>query len=273
MTRRLLCALALCCVASLALARAQARTSFVVLTSAGEYPGETYTQGPQPPARVVYFTGERVAVDVSVANWGPESGTVAVSSAGEPSVRLELRSAGMLRPAAWQLQPEGWVDQLTGSVRRPIPATLRLDPGDAVRWRALLDTSDLPPALYTISSTVSVQVPGGAPRAEQPDLIVELRARDAAEPAELARRAAEWLAAEGDPLVAWAATEELERVYADSVAVHLIRSRIAERQQDAARSRRELDEALAYMRRDRDRLFRRYARPGQIEDLIDSLAP
>ena len=270
MTRRLVCALTLCCASGLVLA--QARSSFVLLTAAGDYPGETYTQGPLAPARVVYFVGELVAVDVSVANWGTEAGE-AVLPADASAVQLELRSAGERRAVTWQRQPDGWVDQLAGSARRPLGGTVRLEPGDAVRWRALLDTSALPPALYTVSTTVAARVQDGTPRDEQPDLVLELRPREAAEPAELARRTAEWLTAVGDPRAAFVATEVLERVYPDSVAVHLIRSRIADRQQDTALARRELDEALVFMRRDRDRLFRRYARPGQIEDLIESLAP
>ena len=84
---------------------------------------------------------------------------------------------------------------------------------------------------------------------------------------------AEAATAAGDFARARPAVAQLERVYPDSVAVHLIRSRIADAEGDLATYTREIELAREFLRQDRDRLFRQFARPGQIEDLVDSLAP
>jgi len=149
-----------------------------------------------------------------------------------------------------------------------------LAPGDALRWRLLVDTGSLAPGFYLVRVQAGVTGDAGeAIRPGRPEFTIEMRARSEATPAELARRVAEWLTAEGDLARARAATDTLERVYADSVAVHLIRSRLAEAEGNDVLARQELEAAAEYMRLDRDTLFRRFARPGQIEDLIDSLRP
>ena len=165
-----------------------------------------------------------------------------------------------------------WLETVDGSrVVQPEP-TLSIAAGDAVRWRVRLDTAGLPPDFYVVQAqTVVTAERGDAIRRQRPEFTFELRARSGALPAELARRAAEQLTADGDVVRARAATEVLERIYPDSVAVHLIRSRIAEAEGNEALARRELNIAAGYMRAERDTLFRQFARPGQIEDLIDSL--
>jgi hypothetical protein len=277
--------------------------ALVLLATAGDYPGETYTEGPRSPAEFVFFTHEPIAVDVSVANWGAAPMRAPMASfAAAPSVEVTLlddavetvprvpgqRASGSstaqtLLPVTSASAPAAesrrvpvsvtstdgpWADTLAGS-RVLAAEEVTMAPGDAVRWRLLLD-GIAEPGLYRVAADVVDT--GDGIRRQKPAFVVEVRAREEALPAELTRRQAEWLAARNDP-GAYAATEALARVYPDSVVVHLIRSRLADAAGDETAARRELDAALDFMRHDRDRLFRRFARPGQIEDLIDSLLP
>lgn len=246
-------------------------SSLVLLAAPGDYPGETYTAGPTAPAEYVYFAGEPVAIDVSIANWG--SNSLAVDLTKDPVPRVELTfldgKPKVLRAAAL----DGvWYDSVGGSLSIAAEPVHTLEPGDSLRWQALLDGAQLESGFYRVqASSGAVDAYGTPVRMQRAAFVLEVRSRPEAEPAELARRVAEWLAARGTPGEAWAATEDLARVYPDSVAVHLIRSRLADAAGDASRARLELDVAEGFMRTDRDTLFRRFARPGQIEDLVESL--
>jgi hypothetical protein len=245
----------------------------VLLASAGDYPGETYTQGPAAPAEYVYFVGEAAAIDVSIANWGMQTASVTLPPSPVTTVEVSLwkddqvQALGQATGALWR--------ETVGDTHRVTPApTLRIEPGDALRWRALIPAEALLPGFYEVRVGTQATTNGGdSIRRERGEFTIELRARTAALPEELARREAEWLTAMGEARAAHAATASLARLYPDSVVVHLIRSRLAEAAGDEAGARRELDLALEFMRIDRDRLFRRFARPGQIEDLIESLRP
>lgn len=261
-------------------AQAPAASSLVLLVGPGDYPGETYTAGPVDPAEYVFFEGEAVRLDVRVANWGSRPADVLLPAdpAQLASARLTdlgVRPAGDARPVmlAPSADPRPWKETSAEPTRLAWAPRLTLDPADALRWRLVLPAGALVPGAWRLD--IELRVSDGAgqpPRRQKAALLFEVRSRASAEPAELARRTAEWLAADGAP-DACAATEALARVYPDSVVVHLIRSRLADAAGDPAGARRELDEALVFMRADRDALFRRYARPGQIEDLIDSLLP
>lgn len=242
---------------------------FVLLAAAGDYPGETYTAGPEAPAEFVYFEGEPIAVDVSVANWGTRAETL---PGADPVARAIVTRDGATLATA-RLLDGAWHDRLERSERLERGALPAVEPGDALRWRLMVD-GGLAPGFYTVTAALSWPAGDGiAVRSRRAAFVVEIRGREMAGPAELARRTAEWLAAQGAAAEAWDATEALERVYPDSVAVHLIRSRLAEASGDAAGARRQLALAAAVMRADRDVLFRAFARPGQVEDLVDSLVP
>lgn len=248
-------------------------TPLVVLATVGDYPGETYTAGPIAPAEFVFFENEPVAVDVSVANWGSSSAPVRLpSSTSSPMVQAVVWKGDQAVSSGRLLEPM-WRETVAGSQRVTPSATMVIEPGDALRWRLMVDTGTLGPGFYLVRvQTVATGGAGESIRTRRSEFIFEMRARSEALPAELSRRAAEWLTAEGDAGRARAATDDLERVYPDSVAVHLIRSRIAEAEGNDSLARLELDRAAEFMRSDRDTLFRHFARPGQIEDLIDSLA-
>lgn len=246
---------------------------FVLLLAIGDYPGETYTEGPFPPAEYVFFEGEAMAVDVRVANWGRESAALDLSSGSTPTVGIEPLTPNGAAPVRTARLESVWRDGIDGSEPTPVTPFMSVGQGEAVRWRLLVRES-LPPGLYRVRGQVdAVDARGEGVRARRSDFVVEIRARAAGLEAEHARRVAEWLAAQGDTRGSRVATEVLEKVYPDSVAVHLIRSRLAEAEGDVVGARRELDQAAAFMRVDRDVLFRRFARPGQIEDLVDSLRP
>lgn len=252
---------------------AQGRSTLVLLATAGDYPGETYTEGPLAPAEFAFFEGEPIVVDVSVANWGPRVSTVDASQTTGPVVRALALGDGRV-VAEGQLTSAFWRDGIGGSEHLLPTAAMAIEPGDGVRWRVRFDANQFSSGFYRLV----VDLPatdefGNAVRRERPDFVVEVRRRSAAQPAELARRVAEWWTAQDEREPAHAAVDELERVYPDSVAVHLIRSRLAEAAGDTAGAQRALAVALRFMRADRDILFRRFARPGQIEDLIDSLMP
>lgn len=295
-SRRLLLLLLLLTVSGVAQAQTPG-TPLVLLVGPGDYPGETYTQGPVAPAEYVFFEGEAVRVDVRVANWGSGADTVRLPATADRLVSASLTrltpppparapattpvqpSAAM--PVDVRLDPRPWRETAGEPARIEWTADLPLGPADALRWRVVLPATAVGPGVYRLDVELAVtDATGRRPRTQRAGLLFEVRARNAAEPAELARRAAEWLTADATPdagprvaAEAYAATETLARVYPDSVVVHLIRSRLADAAGDAAGARRELDAALVFMRADRDVLFRRYARPGQIEDLIDSLLP
>ncbi len=244
----------------------------VVLASVGDYPGETYTKGPAAPAEFVFFEGESIAVDVSVANWGDRSRSLHLPEFPDSSLHVDLWRDGQAAARGRLLEPV-WRETLGGSQTVTQSATMAIEPGDAVRWRLMFDTGMLDPGFYLVRVQTGATGAAGEPiRRQRSEFTIEMRARSEALPAELARRAAEWVTAQGDAVRARAATDALEHVYPDSVAVHLIRSRIAEAEGNDTLARRELDVAAGFMRQDRDTLFRRFARPGQIEDLIDSLA-
>jgi hypothetical protein len=246
-------------------------SSLVLVATAGDYPGETYTAGPAAPAEFVFFEGEAVAVDVSVANWSAAAMSVRLPAGNVPAVRANLLRGGRPTPPG-RLRDSLWRETVDGSRTVPPLPSMSVEPGDALRWRVIIETSGLAPDFYAVQAqTGATGDRGEAIRRQRPEFTFELRARSAALPAELARRVAEQLTADGDAARARAATEVLERIYPDSVAVHLIRSRIAEAEGNEALARRELNVAAAYMRAERDTLFRQFARPGQIEDLIDSL--
>jgi hypothetical protein len=271
--------LVLAVVSSAAGVQPQLRVPVVLLAAAGDYPGETYTTGPAAPAEFVFFVGEPIAIDISLANWG--TGTASIVLPGPPDVPDVPVGAAVWRDGAVQAEARllatVWRDTIAET--RPVEPrpTMAIAPGDAVRWRLMVDTAALTPGFYealTRTAVTAVTVDGRAPvRPERAGFTLELRPRSAAVPEELLRRDAEWLTATGDPVSARAAVAALERLYPDSVVVHLIRSRIAEAEGNDRLARQELDRAAAFMRADRDRLFRRFARPGQIEDLIDSLRP
>jgi hypothetical protein len=258
--------------AAAALLSAQAaRASLVLLATAGDYPGETYTAGPSAPAEFVYVTGEPMAIDVSVANWGRALSTLDRSRGEVPTVRL---NGGDLPPKDLGPLPTIWRDGVGGSEVVPAASAMSIEPGDALRWRVMLEAGVSQAGVFTVSTEfASVDEMGRPLRRERAEFDIEVRSRTTVLPAELARRRAEWLAAQGARAEAYAATEALAQVYPESVVVHLIRSRLAEAAGDVRLARRELDVALDFMRQDRDILFRRFARPGQIEDLIDSLRP
>jgi hypothetical protein len=268
--------LALAVASSAARPQPQPRIPLVLLASAGDYPGETYTAGPSTPAEFVFFVGEPLAIDVSVANWGTGTASIHVPDPRETVVAAQVWREGAVQvearpPAAM------WHDTLGESRRVQPSATMSMDAGDAVRWRLMVDTTTLTPGFYealTQTTVTAVTSEGATPvRLERAGFTFEMRARSDALREELLRREAEWLTATGDPASARAATLALERIYPDSVVVHLIRSRIAEAEGNERLARQELDRAAAFMRADRDVLFRRYARPGQIEDLVDALRP
>ena len=271
-TRHALLALALL-TASVHLMAQASPSSLVLVATAGDYPGETYTEGPVAPSEFVFFEGEQVAVDISIANWGTRSAIVGLPASPVPAASAVLLRGGQ-SAASGTLSASVWRETVDGSLTVAPTATMTIEPGDALRWRVTIDTEGLQPDFYTAQAQTRAAGESGAViRLQRPEFTFELRARAGASPAELARRVAERLTAAGDAAKARAATDVLERVYPDSVAVHLIRSRIAEAEGNDALARRELNIAAAYMRAERDTLFRHFARPGQIEDLIDSLRP
>ncbi len=244
----------------------------VLLATVGDYPGETYTAGPAPPAEFVFFTGEPIAIDVSVANWGGDAASLRLPTDG-PAIHVEAWRDGLSASTGTVLEAM-WRDTIERSHRTEMSPVMTIDPGDALRWRVMLETRALEPGFYLVRAQATATGDGGEPvRARRSEFTLEIRSRAEALPAELARRTAEWLTAEGDAVNARAAVEALERVYPDSVAVHLIRGRLADAEGDDTTARREMAIAAAFMRSDRDGLFRRFARPGQIEDLVDSLRP
>ncbi len=272
MPLRLLLALAVALVVAITTS-AQGRSTLVVLATAGDYPGETYTEGPLAPAEFAFFEGEPIVVDVSIANWGPRVSTIDLSRTPGPIVDALAVGEGQVVGQA-RLTAGFWRDGIGGSEVLSPSLALAIEPGDAVRWRLQFEADALSAGQYRMQTELAVTDEfGNAVRRERPAFVIEVRRRSSAQPAELARRVAEWWTAQGAPARAHAAVDELARVYPDSVAVHLIRSRLAEAEGDTVRARRELDAAAAFMRVDRDTLFRRFARPGQIEDLIESLVP
>ena len=250
-------------------------SSLVLLVSAGDYPGETYTQGPIAPAGYVYFEGEPVDVDVRIANWGGES--MALTTATAAPVNLVAVSVTRDdQPVAVAVDVAGttWQELATDRADVAFAGRMPIGAGDSLRWRATVTGVALVPGIYRLDVTVAATDEASRPvRRQAAELVFEVRPRAAAAPPELARRLAERFTARAEFADARTAVEGLERLYPDSVAVHLIRSRIADAEGDADASGREIDIARDFLRRDRDQLFRRFARPGQIEDLVDSLAP
>jgi len=255
-----------------AISHAQAtRVSLLLLATAGDYPGETYTDGPLAPAEFVYFVGERIAVDVSVANWGRARSSLDLSDVSRPHALVAGATASL---ALREPLVSVWRDGIEGSEVVSSPPPFEVEPGDAVRWRFMLESGLAVPGMYTVEGWLdAVDQHGDAIRRQRPRFTIEVRDRAAAEPAELARREAEWLAASGLGTHAYEATEALARIHPTSVAVHLIRGRLADATGDERGARREMDLAAELLRKDADTLFRRFSRPGQLEDLVDSLRP
>jgi len=264
---------ALLVVASLCGVHAQSSSELVLLAGVGDYFGETYTTGPVAPAEYVFFEGEPVTMDVRIANWSSRVATF-VTDAVQPSDLFVIRASRNDANAALTMTVSEQTSRelLDGREDVELRSRMTLTPADAFRWRVSIGDGDLAPGLYRVRVEAHASEAGRQPLGRQPaEFVFEVRPREDAMPAELARRVAERLTAAGDLPKAKAAATELERIYPDSVAVHLIRSRIADAEGDAPAYMREIDLAREFLRQDRDRLFRRFARPGQIEDLIDSL--
>lgn len=248
-------------------------SALVLLAGVGEYFGETYTAGPVAPAEYVFFEGEPVTMDVKVANWGSGVQTF-VTDAVQPSDLFVIRASRNDADAALSMTVSEQTSRelLDGREDVELRSRMTLTPADAFRWRVTIGNGDLVPGLYRVRVESHASDEAGRPLGRQPaEFVFEVRGKEDAAPAELARRVAERLTAAGEFARAKAAATELERTYPDSVAVHLIRSRIADAEGDTAAYTREIDLAREFLRQDRDRLFRQFARPGQIEDLVDSL--
>jgi hypothetical protein len=263
-------------VSNLAAAQSGASASpLVLVVGVGDYSGETYTAGPLPPASYVFFEAEPVTMDVRIANWGTSRATLRVDGRASD----ELLSASVTRDDVRVHVPLHVPDVvsrelLSGRVNARLDPAMEIEAGDALRWRVAIGDSDLPPGIYRLEvSTPLTDAEGRPVRGRATEFAFEVRARASAEPAELARREAERFTAAGDFAHARPAVARLEGIYPASVAVHLIRGRIADAEGDPETSVRENRTARQYLLEDRDTLFRRYARPGQIEDLMDSLAP
>jgi hypothetical protein len=255
-------------------AAAQSTSSaLVLLAGVGDYFGETYTPGPVAPATYVFFEGEPVTMDVRVANWGTRTGTL-VTPAIWPRDLFDVRVSRNDAAAAVDVTftEQTFRELIDGRSEVELQARMEIGPADALRWRADVGHSDLPPGLYrVVVQSHGVDTDGRALDRQPAEFVFEVRPAGDGEPAELARRVAERLTADGDFARAKEAVATLERTYPDSIAVHLIRSRIADAEGDGDAYAREIAQAREFLRSDRDRLFRKYARPGQIEDLADSL--
>ena len=261
----------------------------VLLVGVGDYSGETYTSGPAPPAGYVFFQGEPVTMDVRIANWG-SAGTTMSTRAMAPRDLFTIRARrnGVEFPLRIQDAGASAREMLSGSEPVPFASGWMLAAGDALRWRVALagtvnadvnadanaaaDADVLEPGVYHVDVEAhATDGQGLRIRRQAGEFTFEVRPRIVGLAAELARREAERWTAAGDFARARPAVARLEQLYPDSVAVHLIRSRIADAEGDLATYSREIDLAREFLRQDRDRLFRQFARPGQIEDLIDSL--
>ena len=257
----------------------------VLLVGVGDYSGETYTTGPVPPAEYVFFQREPVTMDVRIANWGDAPAVLATRASAPPELFIvRARRNGVETPIAVERVGPTTKDALTGGEEVSFASEMTLPAGDALRWRVGLGAGSgnvgsggdgvLSPGQYRVE--VGTRGTDGASlpvRRQAAEFTFEVRPRVVGLAAELARREAERFTAAGDFARARPAVAQLERVYPDSVAVHLIRSRIADAEGDLATYTREIELAREFLRQDRDRLFRQFARPGQIEDLVDSLVP
>jgi hypothetical protein len=269
------CKMMLPLVAALGLSLAAQQPTLVLLSGVGDYFGETYTTGPVAPAEYVFFEGEPVTMELRIANWGSAIATlVSPLATSREFFTIKVSHDGV--PVMPQVVIASAIERetLRGPETVAPAARMAIEPGDAFVWRVAIGRGDLAAGVYRVDvGTGAVEATGQTVREEAPRFIFEVRPRSAVAPAELARREAERLTAAGDFASAKVAVSELERIYPDSVAVHLIRSRIADAEGEAVTYAREIELAREFLRRDRDRLFRQFARPGQIEDLIESLAP